>query len=138
MRRTELRGSRSPSALGVAAGLAALLLVATFAVRDSPTGGVAWLQLVAALVVGSVLGALLLRLRGRSRVHAAGVVGAVAAAVSLSSLPVFWHGVVISVLPAIAARALCALAIVCGVAAAALSFLPDFDEPVRARRPLKR
>jgi hypothetical protein len=134
------RGLRAPLTvgLGTASGAAALLLVTTFAVRDSPTGGVAWLQFVAALVVGAVLAGLLLRLRGRSRVHAAGVVGAVAAAVSLSSLPVFWHGVVISVLPAAGARALCALAIAGGIAAAALSFLPDFDEPVRARRPLPR
>ena len=41
-----------------------------------------------------------LRLHGRRRAHAAGVVGAVAAAVTLASLPVFWHGVVISALPA--------------------------------------
>ena len=57
-------------------------------------------------LVAAVLGGLLLRLRGRARVHAAGVVGAVAAAVSLSSLPVFWHGVVISALPA-TGRACC-------------------------------
>jgi hypothetical protein len=119
--------------LGLASGAAALLEVTTFAVRDAPTGGVAWLQLIAAVVVAGVLGGLLLRLRGRARVHAAGVVGAVAAAVSLSSLPIFWHGVVISALPGAFARAVCALAIAAGVAAAALSFLPDFDEPVRAR-----
>jgi hypothetical protein len=124
--------------LGVAAGLAALLEVTTFAVRDATTGGVAWLQLATAAVVGGVLAVLLLRLRGRARVHAAGVVGAVAAAVSLSSTPVFWHGVVISALPAMLARAVCAIAIVAGAAAALLSFLPDFDEPVRARRPLPR
>jgi hypothetical protein len=122
--------------LGVLAGLAALLEVTTFAVRDAPTGGVAWLQLIAGVVVAAVLGGLLLRLRGRARVHAAGVVGAVAAAVSLSSLPIFWHGVVISALPAELARGVCALAIAAGIAAAALSFLPDFDEPppVRAMR----
>jgi hypothetical protein len=119
--------------LGVGAGLAALVEVTTFAVRDAPSGGVAWLQFWTAVAVAAVLGVLLLRLRGRSRVHAAGVVGAVAAAVSLSSLPVFWHGVVISALPAVGARAACGLAIVAGVAAAALSFLPDFDEPVRVR-----
>ncbi len=85
-----------------------------------------------------MLAVLLVRLRGRARVHAAGVVGAVAAAVSLSSTPVFWHGVVISALPAVLARAVCAFAIVAGAAAALLSFLPDFDEPVRVRRPLPR
>ena len=119
--------------LGAAAGLAALVEVTTFAMRDAPTGGVAWLQFGAAVVVAGVLAGLLVRLRGRARVHAAGVVGAVAAAVSLSSLPVFWHGVVISALPGNAARAVCGFAIAAGIAATALSFLPDFDEPVRIR-----
>jgi hypothetical protein len=119
--------------LGAVAGLAALIEVTTFAVRDAPTGGVAWLQFVVGIAVAGVLGGLLIRLRGRARVHAAGVVGAVAAAVSLSSLPIFWHGVVISALPGVLARAVCWLAIAAGVAAASLSFLPDFDEPVRVR-----
>jgi hypothetical protein len=120
--------------LGVAGGLAALAAVMTFAARDAPTGNVAWLQTGTGIVVGVVLGALLLRLRGRARVHAAGVIGVVAAAVSLSSMSVFWHGAVISALPATAARLVCGLALLCGVAAAALSFLSDFDEPVRAAR----
>jgi len=137
LRRRSLRAAVTVG-LGVASGLAALLLVTTFAVRDSPTGGVAWLQLVAAVAVAAVLGVLLLRLRGRSRVHAAGVVGAVAAAVSLSSLSVFWHGVVISLLPGSVARLFCVLAVAGGATAAVLSFLPDFDEPVRVRRPLPR
>ena len=132
LRRRSLRAALTVG-IGVAAGIAALAEVTTFAVRDAPTGGVGWLQVGTAIAVAAALGALLLRLRGRARVHAAGVVGAVAAAVSLSSLPVFWHGVVISALPAVAARAVCGLAIVCGAAAAALSFLPDFDEPVRSR-----
>jgi len=124
--------------LGVGSGVASLALVTTFAVRDAPTGGVAWLQLAASVAVAAVLAGLLLRLRGRAQVHAAGVVGAVAAAVSISSLSIFWHGVVISVLPGAGARALCTVAIVGGAAAAVLSFLPDFDEPVRARRPVAR
>ena len=115
----------------MAAGLAALAAVTTFAVRAAPTGGVAWLQLVSGIVVAVALGGLLVYLRGIRRVHAAGVVGAIAAAVSISSLPVFWHGVVVSALPAPGARLACALALVCGVAAAALSFLP---EPERVRR----
>jgi hypothetical protein len=120
--------------LGVAGGLAALVAVTTFAVRAAPTGGVAWLQLVSGLVVAAALGGMLAYLRGRRRVHAAGVIGVIAAAVSVSALPVFWHGVVISALPATGARLASALALVCGIAAAALSFLPDFDEPVGARR----
>jgi hypothetical protein len=123
--------------LGTIAGLAALAEVTTFAVRDAPTGGVAWLQIGTAVVIGAVLGTLLVRLSGRSRAHAAGVVGAVAAAVSLSSLPVYWHGVVISALAPDLARAVCEIALVFGVGAAALSFLPDFDEPVRGARAVK-
>jgi hypothetical protein len=136
-RRRKLRGSLTVG-LGVAAGVAALLEITTFAVSDAPTGGIAWLQLVASIVVGAVLAGLLLRLSGRARVHAAGVVGAIGAAVSLSSTPVFWHGVVISVLPGVVTRGLCGFAIVAGVASAVLSFLPDFDEPVRRLRPLPR
>jgi hypothetical protein len=124
--------------LGVAGGVAALTAVTTFAVRDAPTGGVAWLQIVAGICVAAVLGALLLRLRGRGRVHAAGVVGAVGAVVSLSSLSVFWHGVVISALSPNLARAACGLALVAGAAAAVLSFLPDFDEPLRPVRAARK
>jgi hypothetical protein len=127
-RRRPWRGALTVG-LGVAGGLAALAAVTTFAVRAAPTGGVAWLQLVFGIVVAVALGGLLAYLRGRRRAHAAGVVGAVAAAVAISSLPVFWHGVVVSALPATGARLACALALVCGLAAAALSFLPDFDEP---------
>jgi hypothetical protein len=118
--------------LGVAAGVAALVTVTTFAVRAAPSGGVAWLQLASALAVAAVLGGVLVYLRGVRRVHTAGVIGAIAAAVSISSLPVFWHGVVISALPATGTRLACAVALVCGVAAAALSFLPEHERlPVR-------
>jgi hypothetical protein len=54
--------------------------------------------------------------------------------VGLSSLSVFWHGVVVSALPAGGARLVLAIALVCGTAAAVLSFLPEFDEPSRGRR----
>jgi hypothetical protein len=117
--------------LGIAAGVAALTAVTTFAVRAAPTGGVAWLQLVSGIVVATALGALLLYLRGRARVHAAGAVGVIAAAVSLSSLSIFWHGIVVSALPATGARLALLVALVCGVAAVGLSFLPDFDAPRR-------
>jgi hypothetical protein len=121
--------------LGLLSGLAALLGVTTFAIRDSPTGGVAWLQVGTGLGLGALLGALLVRLRGRARVHAAGVIGAVGAAVSLSSLSIFWHGAVISALSGTVARLVCGLALLAGLAAAGFSFLPDFDEPrVRRRR----
>jgi hypothetical protein len=120
--------------IGTGAGLAGLLAVTTFAARDAPTGGVAWLQIGAGIGIALVLGGLLVRLRGRRRAHAAGIVGGIAAATSLSSLPVFWHGVVISALPAGGARLACGLALVGGVAAAVLSFLPDFDDVPERRR----
>jgi hypothetical protein len=120
--------------LGLGGGLSALAAITTFAARDAPTGGVAWLQIGTGITIAIVLSVLLVRLDGRARVHAAGVVGAVAVAVSLSSLSVFWHGVVISAVPATVARMLCGLALVGGAGAAGLSFLPDFDEPARTVR----
>jgi hypothetical protein len=113
--------------LGVAAGGAALAVAIAFALRDRPGGGAGWLQIGAAAAVALVLGVPLLTLRGRRRAQAAGVAGAVAAAVTIASLPVFWHGVVISALPADIVRAACGLALLGGAAAAAMSLLPEFD-----------
>jgi hypothetical protein len=128
------RTVRSPLtlALALAGGAAAVLASIAFALRDQPSGGSGWLQIGITLTLAVLLAALLARSTPRRRAHAAGVVGAVAAAGTLSSLPVFWHGVTVSALPATATRLACALALLCGAAAAALSFLPEFDEPVRA------
>ena len=46
----------------------------------------------------------------------AGLVGAAAAAASLGTLGVFRHGVIVSVLPGVASRSVCALAVAAGVA----------------------
>jgi hypothetical protein len=113
--------------LGLAAGCAALATSIAFAVRDRPGGGVGWLQIGAAVAVALALGVPLVRFRGRRRAQAAGVMGAVAAAVTIASLPVFWHGVVISPLPGDLVRFACALALAGGAAAATLSLLPEFD-----------
>ena len=86
--------------LGAAAGAAALTATIAFAVRDRPGGGVGWAAIGTAAAVAAALAVPLLRLRGRRRATAAGVTGAVAAAVALSALPVFWHGIVVSALPA--------------------------------------
>jgi hypothetical protein len=108
-------------ALGLAGGLAALAAVASFA---APVGGAgAWLEFAAALALGAVLAALLLRRHGRARARVAGVVGGLAAVVSLGALSVFRHGVVVSALPAPLTRLACGLALECGLAAAALSLL---------------
>jgi hypothetical protein len=118
--------------LALAAGIAAALASIAFAVRDQPSGGSGWLQVGVTVAIVLLLAAVLIRSTPRRRLHAAGVVGAIAAVAVLSSLPVFWHGVTISALPATAIRFVCAVALLCGTAAAMLSFLPDFDEPVRA------
>ena len=120
--------------LGTAAGLGALVAITTFAARDAPNGRVAWFQIAAGVVVGAVLAVLLVVFHDRRRVHVAGVIGGIAAVATIGSLPVFWHGVVISALPATSVRLACGLALVGGAAAAALSFLPDFDDVRRPRR----
>jgi len=119
--------------LGTLSGVSALVAITTFAVRDAPTGEVAWLQLVAAAAVALVLAGILVAAHGSRRAHAAGVVGAVAAAASLGSLSVFWHGVVVSARSPTRARRACGLALVTGSAAGALSVLVDADEPRTAR-----
>jgi hypothetical protein len=115
------------TALGVTAGAAAFAAAIAFALRDRPGGGPGWLQIGTAIVVALALGIPLVRLHGRRRAQIAGVTGAVAAAVTIASLPVFWHGVVISALPADLVRLACGLALVAGASAAALSLLREFD-----------
>jgi hypothetical protein len=132
-RQRKLRGVLTV-ALGTAAGLAALAAVTTFAAKDAPNGQIAWVQIVAGIGIGIALAVLLVRLHGARRVHAAGIVGAIAAAASIGSLSVFWHGVVISALPATSARLACGLALVGGIAAGALSFSRDFDTTRRTAR----
>lgn len=120
--------------LGTAAGLAALAAVTTFAAKDAPNGQIAWVQIGAGIGIGIALAVLLVRLDGARRVHAAGIVGAIAAAASIGSLSVFWHGAVISALPATPARFACGLALVGGIAAGVLSFSRDFDSTPRTSR----
>jgi hypothetical protein len=114
-------------ALGACAGAAALAATIAFALRDRPAGGIGWLPIVAAVAIALTLAVPFALLRGRRRAQVASITGAVAAAAMLTSLPVFWHGVVISALPADVVRLLCGLALVAGVSAAAVSLLPEFD-----------
>ena len=112
-------------ALAIVAGIAALTSITAFAVRDAPTGGIEWFQVAGGAIVATAASAVLVRTNGARRTTAAGVIGALAAAGMLSSLPIFFHGVVISALPAGFARLASAAAIVGGTCAAALSFLAD-------------
>lgn len=115
------RGRPMTTALGAVAGIAALGSLVAFSVADAPTGRIQWLDIVLGVGLGAVMYGLLVRSRGARRSTVAGVLGGAAAAVSLGSLGVFRHGVVVSALPATASRALLEVAFVCGIAAAATS-----------------
>lgn len=120
-----LRPSLRPLAtvvLGVAAGAAALAAFVSFTTADATTGRIAWGQIVVVAMFAAGLAVAFARLHGARRSHLAGVVGAAAAALSIGSLGVFRHGVVVSSLPAAEARVLCALAFTAGIAALAASF----------------
>lgn len=115
---------RSPLALalGILAGAAALTAFVTFGIATAPTGQAAWAQIGLAVALAAAVGVALGRLDGERRVVLAGLVGAAAAVANLGSLGVFRHGVVVSVLPGAASRAVCALAVAAGVASAATVF----------------
>jgi len=108
--------------LGAAAGVAALGALVAFGGADSPSGGVAWLQIGLGCGLAAILLGVLVLLRGVAQAQFAGIVGIAAAAVSLGSLGVFRHGVVISLLGATPTRLLVAAAFGCGLAAAASGF----------------
>jgi hypothetical protein len=114
-------GKPVTTALGAVAGAAALASLVAFSIADAPTGRVQWLDLGLGIALGVVMYGLLVRSHGPRRSTVAGVLGGVAAAVSLGSLGVFRHGVVVSELPATASRAVLEVAFVCGIAAAATS-----------------
>jgi len=109
------------SGLAAAAALAALAASAAFATGDAIARVGQWVDVAAAAVLALVaLWALSLgswAVRG----WVTTLVGAVAAAISLGSLSVFWHGFVISSLPASLARLATEAAVVCGLSAAVLA-----------------
>jgi hypothetical protein len=108
--------------LGAAAGVAALGALVVFGGADSTSGGVAWLQIGLGGGLAVVLLGVLARLHGVAQAQFAGIVGIVAAVVSLGSLGVFRHGVVISLLGATPTRLLVAAAFGCGLAGATSGF----------------
>jgi hypothetical protein len=93
-------------ALGYGAIIAALALVAGFAAE---TDRAAWISVGAPAAIALV--------------DAGAVLGATAAFTVLTALPIFSHGVVVSALPAVVARAACVIALVAGTAAAVGAFL---------------
>jgi hypothetical protein len=119
------RHRRPTTGLGTLAGLAALGSLIAFSAADAPTGRVAWLQIALGVALGIVVCGVLVRAREPRRSQLAGLLGAVAAALSLGSLGAFRHGVVVSVLSATASRTLLAVALFAGAAAAATSFVRE-------------
>jgi hypothetical protein len=109
--------------LGTLAGLAALASLIAFSAADAPNGRVAWLQIGLGIGLGLVVLGVLFRAHEPRRSQLAGLLGAVAAALSLGSLGVFRHGVVVSLLSATASRSLLAVALFAGAAAAVTSFV---------------
>jgi hypothetical protein len=107
--------------LGAVAGAAAVTALAAFSVADAPNGHVAWTQLGLGVFLAAVMFVTLARARGSRRTAVAGLLGAIAAAVSLGSVGVFRHGVVVSALPAQVSRLLVEVALVWGAAAAVTS-----------------
>jgi hypothetical protein len=116
-------------ALGALAGLAAVASLASFGVADSPSGRVAWAQLVLGAFVAIAAAVGLVRLRKDGRVLLAALIGGAAAATTLGSLGVFRHAVVISSFPPFLARALCVLAFAAGAAAAVTGLAPGGGRP---------
>lgn len=112
---------RVATVLGATAALAALCSLVAFDVADAPNGRVAWVQIVLGALLVAALYAVLIRAPQSRRSAVAGVLGGAAAAVSLGSLGVFRHGVVVSALPATASRVLLEVAFVAGVGAAVAS-----------------
>lgn len=114
-------GGRVTTLLGAVAGVAALAAIVAFSTADAPNGRIGWIQIALGVALGAVMYVALVRAHGPRRSAIAGLLGGAAAAVSLGSLGVFRHGVVVSSLPAAASRALVAIAFVCGIAAAVTS-----------------
>jgi hypothetical protein len=111
-------GWRVTVGLGILAGLATLASRVSFSAAAALNGRIAWPQigLWVALAAIGVFG--LIRTRGPDRSLVAGLLGCITAVLSLGSLGVFWHGVVLSLFSATFTRVLIAVALVAGVAAA--------------------
>jgi hypothetical protein len=116
---------RITTGLGTLAGFAALGSLIAFGAADAPNGRVAWLQIGLGVGLGIVVCMVLVRAPEPRRSQLAGVLGGVAAALTLGSLGAFRHGVVVSLLSATASRALLAVALVAGTAAAVTSFVNE-------------
>jgi hypothetical protein len=118
-----LRGVRVGAiAFGVAAAIGLVVTGAGFAFDSYASEG-KWVEAANELVF--VLVGVLVVMRGKpdTRAIAGGALGLLGLGVGLSKLPVFVHGIVLSVLPATVARAAVALTIATGAAATCLGLV---------------
>jgi hypothetical protein len=131
-----LRGTM-PIVLGGISAVAALASLVGFATGDPIAPAPLWLEtaVAALLVAGSV--AIVRRRPGSARQLVGGLTGAVSIALTIGSLPVLWHGVVISSLPATAVRLAVVSAFVAGAAAGLLSVFADDELATRRGRPCR-
>jgi hypothetical protein len=108
--------------LGAGAGAATIATAAAFAFASNASEG-RWVEAGNEAAFALVGLGVVARGSRDARVTAAGALGLLALAVGLTKLPVFRHGVVLSVLPAAAARIDVALTIWIGAAATALGLV---------------
>jgi hypothetical protein len=113
---------RSAVALGVLAGAATIVTAAAFAFASNASEG-RWVEAGNEAVFALVGLAVIARGSRDARFVAAGALGLLALAAALTKLPVFLHGVVLSVLPATPTRATVAFTIWIGAAATALGLV---------------
>jgi hypothetical protein len=131
VRATPGRRAETAAALAGVAASGALAASAAFATGDAIAKRAQWIEVGSAALL-AVLAAAALLLGDRStRMWAAMVVGVIAAALGLGSLSVFWHGVVVSSLPANVARLATAIAFLGGAAAVVLAVLTPTSRGVR-------
>jgi FtsH-binding integral membrane protein len=118
---------------GILAGITGLTAQTAFALRDAPSGNIGWALIVAAFAVAAVAAGALVVARGTERAYLAGAVGVCVAVFCLSWLGVFFHGAVISALPADAVRLVCSVAFTAGLVSLLGVLLLDVPERVRTR-----
>jgi len=109
--------------LGAGAGAATIATTVTFAFASNASEG-RWVEAGNEAAFALVGLGVVARGSRDARVTAAGALGLLALAVGVTKVPVFLHGVVLSVLPAAAARIDVALTIWIGAAATALGLVP--------------
>ena len=104
-------------AAGCLAGIAGLTAQTAFSLRDAPSSRIAWVLVGAVFAIAAIAAGSLAVTRGARRAYLAGMIGVCVAVLCLSWLGVFFHGAVISVLPAQSTRLVCSVAFTAGLIA---------------------